>query len=400
MAKRGAAAVGRASRAAPAPRTASALAPARAEAEHVDRPGARPDSRRPCAPPRRDARPRARPPRAASPERELRRQRRGVRAARAVRGAVGVALARGSRRARSPSKKHVDRLLAVAAGDDDRARAEREHRARQRLGPSRSRRRRRRAARAPRGRSASARSRAAGSARPARACGILVEQPRARLGDHHRIDAPPACRRAARRAPRRPPRSLAASPSIPTLTASTPMSASTARTCARIIFGGPASTRRTATVFCAVIAVIAVVPCTPQRAKAFRSAWIPAPPPESEPAIVRQTGCGGRARARRRRIGGRGQAIARKATAETAVGVLSSGIARQEDLFVRREPRGRRGRHNWLRRRPRQRRALRAAFDAARRAAAAAPLRSATRAPPPPPRVRTASPPGSRVNTA
>ena len=26
------------------------------------------------------------------------------------------------------------------------------------------------------------------------------------------------------------------------------------------------------------------------RAKAFRSAWIPAPPPESEPAIDRQTG--------------------------------------------------------------------------------------------------------------
>src|SRR5437870_2839749 len=41
----------------------------------------------------------------------------------------------------------------------------------------------------------------------------------------------------------------------------------------------------TATVFCQVIAVIAVIPCTPQRANAFRSAWIPAPPPESEPAI-------------------------------------------------------------------------------------------------------------------
>ena len=38
-------------------------------------------------------------------------------------------------------------------------------------------------------------------------------------------------------------------------------------------------------VLCAVSAVIAVIPCTPQRAKAFRSAWIPAPPPESEPAI-------------------------------------------------------------------------------------------------------------------
>jgi hypothetical protein len=39
-----------------------------------------------------------------------------------------------------------------------------------------------------------------------------------------------------------------------------------------------------------VIAVIAVIPCTPQRANAFRSAWIPAPPPESEPAIERQAG--------------------------------------------------------------------------------------------------------------
>ncbi len=50
------------------------------------------------------------------------------------------------------------------------------------------------------------------------------------------------------------------------------------------------STRVTATVFWAVIAVIAVVPWTPARAKAFRSAWMPAPPPESEPAIVRHTG--------------------------------------------------------------------------------------------------------------
>ena len=31
--------------------------------------------------------------------------------------------------------------------------------------------------------------------------------------------------------------------------------------------------------------VIAVIPCTRQRANAFRSAWMPAPPPESEPAI-------------------------------------------------------------------------------------------------------------------
>jgi hypothetical protein len=35
-----------------------------------------------------------------------------------------------------------------------------------------------------------------------------------------------------------------------------------------------------------VIAVIADIPCTPQAANAFKSAWMPAPPPESEPAMV------------------------------------------------------------------------------------------------------------------
>jgi hypothetical protein len=39
-----------------------------------------------------------------------------------------------------------------------------------------------------------------------------------------------------------------------------------------------------------VIAAIAEVPWTPQRANVLRSAWIPAPPPESEPAIVIATG--------------------------------------------------------------------------------------------------------------
>src|SRR5213076_717758 len=49
---------------------------------------------------------------------------------------------------------------------------------------------------------------------------------------------------------------------------------------------------RTSTVFCTVMAVIAVIPCTPQRAKALRSAWMPAPPPESEPAIDSTAGTG------------------------------------------------------------------------------------------------------------
>ena len=35
---------------------------------------------------------------------------------------------------------------------------------------------------------------------------------------------------------------------------------------------------------------MAEVPYTPCAAKVFRSAWIPAPPPESEPAIVRTLG--------------------------------------------------------------------------------------------------------------
>ena len=48
----------------------------------------------------------------------------------------------------------------------------------------------------------------------------------------------------------------------------------------------------TPTVFWAVSAVIAVMPWTPQRANAFRSAWIPAPPPESEPAIESTAGSG------------------------------------------------------------------------------------------------------------
>src|SRR3546814_1138970 len=39
-------------------------------------------------------------------------------------------------------------------------------------------------------------------------------------------------------------------------------------------------------VCCAVRAAIADRPCTPCAAKVFRSAWMPAPPPESEPAMV------------------------------------------------------------------------------------------------------------------
>ena len=78
---------------------------------------------------------------------------------------------------------------------------------------------------------------------------------------------------------------VSAFPSIPIFTASTPMSSATARTCSTIMSGGIWWTAVTVCVFCAVTAVTAVIPCTPQRANALRSAWMPAPPPESEPAI-------------------------------------------------------------------------------------------------------------------
>src|SRR5471032_1526632 len=43
-------------------------------------------------------------------------------------------------------------------------------------------------------------------------------------------------------------------------------------------------------VFCAVSAVITDKPYAPSAENAFRSAWMPAPPPESEPAMVRTLG--------------------------------------------------------------------------------------------------------------
>ena len=57
--------------------------------------------------------------------------------------------------------------------------------------------------------------------------------------------------------------------------------------------GGTSCTAVTSTVFWAVRATIALMPWQPSRANAFRSAWIPAPPPESEAAIVRQRGTTG-----------------------------------------------------------------------------------------------------------
>ena len=43
-------------------------------------------------------------------------------------------------------------------------------------------------------------------------------------------------------------------------------------------------------VFCAVSAVMALMPNTPQASMVFRSACMPAPPDESEPEIARTAG--------------------------------------------------------------------------------------------------------------
>jgi hypothetical protein len=81
-------------------------------------------------------------------------------------------------------------------------------------------------------------------------------------------------------------RTTSASPSIPDLIAAGRRSAATASIWARTSAGDTRSHARTPSVFCAVTAVIADVPNTPNRMNVFRSAWMPAPPPESEPAIV------------------------------------------------------------------------------------------------------------------
>ena len=59
------------------------------------------------------------------------------------------------------------------------------------------------------------------------------------------------------------------------------------------VSSGTMDTPRTPFGFCAVMAVITVVPQMPRAVKVFRSAWTPAPPPESEPAIVQAAGMGG-----------------------------------------------------------------------------------------------------------
>ena len=68
------------------------------------------------------------------------------------------------------------------------------------------------------------------------------------------------------------------------------MSSNTASSWASTKVAGSSWTAVTPSVFCAVSATIALVPKQPAAANAFKSAWIPAPPPESEPAIVKHRG--------------------------------------------------------------------------------------------------------------
>ena len=227
------------------------------------------------------------------PPRQPRREHRGVRAPGAVGGPVREPLARDLDDL-TAVEEQVGRGFPVATRDDDIPRAERVDTPDERRGvvvglgtcaPGR-RRSDRPPPRAPvpRARSGSRRSpaaagaRSATAARPARAAPPRTRRP---SPDRSRPASPAAARRA------RPATAPIVStvPSIPILTASTPMSAATARTCATMTSGGIVWTAVTPTVFWAVIAVIAVIPCTPQAANAFRSAWIPAPPPESDPAI-------------------------------------------------------------------------------------------------------------------
>ena len=72
---------------------------------------------------------------------------------------------------------------------------------------------------------------------------------------------------------------------MPILIAFGGMSDMTDLICSSIIAGETSNICATFLVFCAVIAVIAVHPYTPRAENVFRSACMPAPAPESLPAI-------------------------------------------------------------------------------------------------------------------
>src|SRR3954449_4867264 len=64
------------------------------------------------------------------------------------------------------------------------------------------------------------------------------------------------------------------------------MSSSTTSICWRMKAGGIGNTPNTPSVFCAVSAVTAVIAKPSSIVTVLMSAWMPAPPPESEPAMI------------------------------------------------------------------------------------------------------------------
>ena len=231
-------------------------------------------------------------------------------------------------------EEQVAALLAVAAGDDDDLRAERVHRAGELRGRSSS-------SSSPASARASGRFGVATVARgtsrsTSAACASGVEQARRRTRRPSPGRPPPACPPPAAASASATASIAGTAPTIPIFTASIPRSSATARTWATIMRGLTGSTAVTATVFCAVIAVIAVVPCTPAAANALRSAWMPAPPPESEPAMdeARQ-GCAA-ASARRQSIGSRpGGELKRSRACPADVAPARHPAQRPEQLELR-----------------------------------------------------------------
>ena len=74
--------------------------------------------------------------------------------------------------------------------------------------------------------------------------------------------------------------------SMPVLAAWMPISLATASIWPAMTSSGISWKPLTPIEFCTVTAVTATQACMPRSAKVRMSAWMPAPPPESEPAIV------------------------------------------------------------------------------------------------------------------
>ena len=74
--------------------------------------------------------------------------------------------------------------------------------------------------------------------------------------------------------------------SIPTFTASAPISSKTASICFSIMSGVTSWMAITRLVFSATTDTTTLMPKTPWAENVLRSAWIPAPPLQSEPATV------------------------------------------------------------------------------------------------------------------